>query len=371
MKVLYASERPPYPFFLGGAARCAHRLLLAMTAGMDAQCVAAGNAAYATTPWSYPERERWPALGVRSVSRSAAGGEVDCGYPVRLLGDFPAELGALIDRFRPDLVWAQLEGAKAILQLAHDKGVQGLLYVHDAESNPVELRAIAALDVHLVCSSAFLAEKVRRATGRRAHVVYPAPDLFFDTAGDPGGCVTMVNPHAVKGFDTFVEIARRLPSQKFLVVESWQLTPQALAALQERLAAVPNVALHRRVSDMREIYRQTRLLLVPSVWEEGFGMVALEAQSCGIPVIASARGGLPEAVGDGGVLVRDYRNVDAWVDAIGLASNSYGAVAERALRHAAGEQFTASSAAERFHDICSSGPTALHRLGDMLRRFAG
>jgi glycosyltransferase involved in cell wall biosynthesis len=44
-------------------------------------------------------------------------------------------------------------------------------------------------------------------------------------------------------------------------------------------------------------------------------MVAVEAQSCGIPIIASARGGLPEAVGDGGLLIEDYRNVEAWVAA--------------------------------------------------------
>jgi glycosyltransferase involved in cell wall biosynthesis len=370
MRLLCASGRPPYPLFLGGAARCAHRLLLAVARGPGAQCRAAGDAGYATSPWSYPDRPRWPALGVQSVSRNASGGVVDCGYPVHLLADFPTELGGLIDSFRPDVVWSQLEGARNILELAKGKGVQGLLYVHDAEADPAELRATAGLGVHLVCSSAFLAERVRSLTGRRAHVVYPAPELFFDSSAHPGGCITMVNPHPVKGLDTFLELARRFPADRFVVVESWKLTDDALAALSKRLARTPNVTLLRRVADMREVYRQTRLLLVPSVWEEGFGMVALEAQSCGIPVIASARGGLPEAVGDGGILVRDYRNADAWVDAIGMVSKDYAAFAGRALSHAASEEFTASSSARRFYDICNSKPAAFPRLGQMLRLFA-
>ena len=158
--------------------------------------------------------------------------------------------------------------------------------------------------------------KVLLATGCRAHVVYPPAELYFGERGDPDGYVTMINAHKVKGLETFLEVARRLPRVRFLLQESWKLKDDALAALQARLTELPNVTFQHRVSDMRQVYRKTRLLLAPSVWEEGFGMVAVEAQSCGIPVIASARGGLPESVGDGGLLIKDYRNVDDWVAAV-------------------------------------------------------
>jgi glycosyltransferase involved in cell wall biosynthesis len=42
------------------------------------------------------------------------------------------------------------------------------------------------------------------------------------------------------------------------------------------------------------------MLVVPSLWPEPFGRVAVEGMAAGIPVIASPLGGLPEVVGEGG-----------------------------------------------------------------------
>lgn len=362
MRILYASERPPYPFFLGGAARCAHQLLQVMATEHGATCAAVGSSDYRVTPWGFPDAAEHSSLDIRGITRSADGdtvGTIDCGYPVHVIADFSSSLARFIDAFQPDVVWAQLEGAREVLKIAHGKGVQGLLYVHDAEFDPSELRAAAALGCHVVCSSAFLARKARRTIGRMAQVVYPPALLYFDTPADPQGYVTMINPHRVKGLETFLEVARRMPQVRFLLLESWKLNEAALASLGEELASLPNVRFERRVSDMRSIYGQTRLLLVPSRWEEGFGMVAIEAQSCGIPVIASARGGLPESVGDGGVLVEDYQNVDAWLDAVGRTlgdDQHYRDLAARAQRHAASECFTPSFLARRMLDICSNEP---------------
>jgi glycosyltransferase involved in cell wall biosynthesis len=50
-------------------------------------------------------------------------------------------------------------------------------------------------------------------------------------------------------------------------------------------------------------FQQSTLCVIPSSWDEPFGMVALEAMACGCRVIASHTGGLPEAVGLGGVTV--------------------------------------------------------------------
>jgi len=84
---------------------------------------------------------------------------------------------------------------------------------------------------------------------------------------------------------------------------------------------------------LAEVYRAADLVAVPS-YKESFGLVALEAQACGTPVVAAAVGGLPVAVDDGmsGVLV-DGHDPGTWAAAIGgvalprrehLASNAVG-----------------------------------------------
>jgi D-inositol-3-phosphate glycosyltransferase len=69
-------------------------------------------------------------------------------------------------------------------------------------------------------------------------------------------------------------------------------------------------------TELPEWYRAADLVCVPS-YSESFGLVALEAQACGTPVIATAVGGLRTAVADGisGVLV-DGHDPKAWSSVI-------------------------------------------------------
>jgi D-inositol-3-phosphate glycosyltransferase len=69
-------------------------------------------------------------------------------------------------------------------------------------------------------------------------------------------------------------------------------------------------------ADLPQWYRASDLVVVPS-YSESFGLVALEAQACGTPVVATAVGGLRTAVADGisGVLV-DGHDPKAWSSVI-------------------------------------------------------
>ena len=66
-----------------------------------------------------------------------------------------------------------------------------------------------------------------------------------------------------------------------------------------------------------DYYRAADLTVVPS-YNESFGLVALESQACGTPVVAAAVGGLPTAVADGvsGVLV-DGHDPQQWAKVLG------------------------------------------------------
>ena len=69
-------------------------------------------------------------------------------------------------------------------------------------------------------------------------------------------------------------------------------------------------------ADLAQWYRAADLVVVPS-YSESFGLVALEAQACGTPVVATAVGGLRTSVADGisGVLV-DGHDPKAWSSVI-------------------------------------------------------
>jgi glycosyltransferase involved in cell wall biosynthesis len=67
---------------------------------------------------------------------------------------------------------------------------------------------------------------------------------------------------------------------------------------------------------MREIYGQAKIILAPSRLDEAWGRIASEAHYSGIPVVASNRGGLPEAVGPGGILLDPDGPFEDWVGAV-------------------------------------------------------
>lgn len=107
---------------------------------------------------------------------------------------------------------------------------------------------------------------------------------------------------------------------------------------------------------LAETLRRASALLIPS-HSETFGLVALEAAANGIPVIASRVGGLPEAVGDNGVLIDD-RRAESWAAAIdAVLAEAHDAAGRtrlraRALAHAA--PFRWDAVAHRVGDIYRS-----------------
>jgi glycosyltransferase involved in cell wall biosynthesis len=52
-------------------------------------------------------------------------------------------------------------------------------------------------------------------------------------------------------------------------------------------------------SDIPNLYQMASVVVVPSLWDEPFGLVAAEAAACGVPVVASRNGGLASIVKDG------------------------------------------------------------------------
>jgi glycosyltransferase involved in cell wall biosynthesis len=82
------------------------------------------------------------------------------------------------------------------------------------------------------------------------------------------------------------------------VPEESILSPEDKPLLRDRVLFFGYVTDEQR----KRLYREASLLVIAST-DEGFGIPALEAMTIGLPVVAAARGSLPEVIGDAGILV--------------------------------------------------------------------
>lgn len=158
-----------------------------------------------------------------------------------------------------------------------------------------ELGAYRRATAHLVFSS-YMQSILSDHVTAPIHVT-PYPQAVFGTGHfemarrHDAGDVLIINPGVLKGSPLFFQIVDRMPELRFAAVPSWNTTPDVMRELRKR----PNVHVRAYRSDVDELYRDVRALLVPSLWPEAFGLVAVEAMLRGIPVLASDHGGLREA----------------------------------------------------------------------------
>jgi glycosyltransferase involved in cell wall biosynthesis len=116
----------------------------------------------------------------------------------------------------------------------------------------------------------------------------------------------------------------------------------------------------RSDEELRDLYRRAAVVLLPG--EEDFGIVPLEAQACGRPIVALARGGALESVipGQTGLLV-DTPSVEAFADAIRRAiGHRFDSVAIRRHAEAFGrERFVSEMEALIASEVQRSRPDAM------------
>lgn len=97
-----------------------------------------------------------------------------------------------------------------------------------------------------------------------------------------------------KGVRLLLEASRRLPRDDISIIFAGEgpMEQEIRNAEKER----SNVMCTGPLSppELRSYYSASDIVVIPSIYEEGFGRVAMEAIACGTPVIGSARGGIPE-----------------------------------------------------------------------------
>jgi len=275
-------------------------------------------------------------IGKRLRGRKAAKDNA-LGYPVWRAW-FPWEAVAEVAKCeKPDVIVVMAMRQVRMALAARPLDVPLLMQIQDAEFRQHDGDFGQLGKAACVANSRFTADKYREAFGVDPAVIHPFIDLDKYKTDTTRGNVTFINPVSEKGVEVALALARLYPEIPFSFVEAWPLTPDRRAALTQALASLPNVTLMPPQDDMRKIYGGCKILLAPSVWEEAYGRVITEAGVSGIPSLASTRGGLPEAVGPGGVLLDPTAPVENWAAALRRLWNDrpyYDAMAAAARAHA-------------------------------------
>ena len=124
--------------------------------------------------------------------------------------------------------------------------------------------------------------------------------------------VTLINLDHNKGGHILTKIAAAMPEQKFIGVTGSYSAP---AKYGQHTQQPGNVTVLPKQPQIRTIYAQTQILIMPSEYES-WGMTATEAMASGIPVISTGGPGLRENCGKAGTFISDRDDIDAWVKAI-------------------------------------------------------
>lgn len=308
MNVLFGSGKGYPPEFSGGVQSSTHHLALQlMASGHQPSVLAAlfGNGTFGVKARIKLKLSRQPGV----IDRLP-------GYPV-IRAWFPWEAARFaVQKLKPDVAIVQCHQSVPIGKALQAQGVPIVVYLRNVEFHELggDLRELTS--AHYIANSDFTARTYKEKFGVDATVIPPTINSGQYRTPTTGEYVTLINPYPEKGFDRAVQIARECPDIPFLFVESWTLGDAYRAQIEQVIASLPNVCLEGRTPDMKTIYGRTKILLAPSKWEEAWGRVASEAHCSGIPVIGSRRGGLPEAIGAGG-LVLDYdAPLDHWVAAV-------------------------------------------------------
>lgn len=136
----------------------------------------------------------------------------------------------------------------------------------------------------------------------------PCDYRHYDVRFGEGEYVTLINLDYNKGGHILREIATRMPEKKFLAVKgSYSYNEDGQYVDQPG-----NVTVIENTSNILDVYRKTRVLIMPSLYES-WGRTATEAMCNGIPVVVTQTKGLKENCDYAGLYVKDRDDIDSWV----------------------------------------------------------
>jgi glycosyltransferase involved in cell wall biosynthesis len=348
-RVLLATSEPAFPIAYGGIQASAHDLLVGLTEvlGVDARLLSAAG------PGSFARcLERCDELGI-TLKQDGRSVRYETASYYAVLAEasaFIEQFDDMIQAFLPDFVIAQAAGWRDVVLRARARGIRVVHWMHGwlglLGDGP---RPAADL---LFANSEYTSEQVSHRFGFPSEVFYPPVNPERVQAAQYAGAegtITMINPHPQKGLDVLLALARQFRGHRFLVVDSWGTAP----FIERLLRREPNIHYLPSTPQIGDVYAQTAVLLVPTLVDETFGRVVVEANLNGIPVLASDRGALPRTVGSGGDVVPFDAPLETWGNALERFLDPKEYQQRSAAARSNAERFSFSQAIHRFQRLVS------------------
>jgi glycosyltransferase involved in cell wall biosynthesis len=365
MRIMFAVQDPHVPYLFAGGPMDVHHLALTLASDGHDVAVAASLPGLLQSVGI----RQFPYRFHQAISRKHL--LIYCdeynGYETFRVGHWLVSrlLEERIAAWRPDVVVVHGQNSWDFAATAVAQGVAVVMRQIDMYSTET-LARVAQIDdkvrslLHnklftVVSNSAFVASKVEELLKMTSPVVYPLirPQDSLSDNSNPR-YITFISPILWKGLGIALDVARLLPHRDFLFVEGWSSSTAAQKKLRRDLAQLPNVTLRSNSDGLREVFASTAVLLMPSQVEEAFGRVIVEAGFNGIPAVASRIGGIPESIGESGVMIDPSDPPQRWADALDRILSdpaTYASLRAAALANAEREEFKVPVVAARFLEI--------------------
>jgi len=212
-------------------------------------------------------------------------------------------------KLNPDIVWSHYVLPSISVLPLKFFGKKIIAMLHDFENVRAPYTYLLNMCDRVIVHTNLLRERAIK-QGIAANKIVVIPGVIDDvfTLKNLGRKYDIIGVFRIchqKGIDIFLQVVKENPKLKFCLVGRYMSEEEAVWS--KEIAKLRNLEYFGFVPDKKlvNLFNMSKIFLTCSR-KEGFGLTAVEAMACGLPVVSSDTNGLKEAVGDYGIITKNY-----------------------------------------------------------------